>query len=264
MKKMNRIDALFNSKKKNILSIYFTAGYPEVDSAPEIIKEIAGAGADMIEIGIPFSDPLADGPVIQKSSYTALQNGMNISLLFRQLSEIRKEIDIPLILMSYLNPVLKFGMAGFCRKCREVGIDGTILPDLPPEIYRENYQGLFEKNNLDNILLISPQTTEVRLRMIDRISTGFIYMVSSSSTTGIRTGFSADQILYFKRINDMGLTLPRLIGFGISDSSSYKEACKMANGAIIGSAFIKMLGDKGAGRGSIRHFINEIRGGPDY
>jgi len=257
---MNRIDKLFQTKKNNILSIYFTAGYPLIDSTAGIIKDLAMAGVDMIEIGMPFSDPLADGPVIQKSSEASLHNGMNINLLFNQLADIRSQVTIPLVLMGYINPVLKLGMEEFCRKCDEVEIDGVILPDLPPEIYVDQYQGLFEKYNLYNILLISPQSHDERIRMIDRISRSFVYMVSAASTTGIKGSFSEDQITYFKRIKVMNLVNPRLIGFGISDFSSFTEACRMAHGAVIGSAFIKILGDKGANSDTIKQFISEIRG----
>jgi tryptophan synthase alpha chain len=257
---MNRIDKLFQTKKNNILSIYFTAGYPLIDSTAGIIKNLAMAGVDLIEIGMPFSDPLADGPVIQKSSESALHNGMNINLLFNQLADIRSQVTIPLVLMGYINPILKLGMEEFCRKCDEVEIDGVILPDLPPEIYLDQYQDLFEKYNLYNILLISPQSHDERIRMIDRISRGFVYMVSAASTTGIKGSFSEDQISYFKRIKVMNLINPRLIGFGISDFSSFTEACRMAHGAVIGSAFIKILGDKGANSDTIKQFISEIRG----
>jgi tryptophan synthase alpha chain len=257
---MNRIDTLFQTKKNNILSIYFTAGYPLIDSTAGIIKDLAMAGIDMIEIGMPFSDPLADGPVIQKSSEEALHNGMNINLLFNQLADIRSQVTIPLVLMGYINPILKLGMEGFCHKCDEIEIDGVILPDLPPEVYVDQYQGLFEKYNLYNILLISPQSHDERIRMIDSISRGFIYMVSAASTTGIKGSFSEDQISYFKRIKGMNLMNPRLIGFGISDASSFAEACRMAHGAVIGSAFIKILGDKGANSETIKQFISEIRG----
>ena len=256
---MNRIDKLFQTKRKNILSIYFTAGYPLIDSATGIIKDLEDSGVDMIEIGMPFSDPLADGPVIQKSSEWALKNGMSLTLLFKQLKDIRRKVQIPLILMGYINPVLKFGIEEFCLKCNKVEIDGVILPDLPPEIYLDQHPCLFEEYNLHNILLISPQSNVERIRMIDRISRGFVYMVSSSSTTGIKGEFSEDQISYFRKIREMNLVNPQLIGFGISDTISFNEACRMAEGAVIGSAFIRMLGEKGANSQNIRQFINEIR-----
>lgn len=258
---MNRIDQLFQTKKGNILSIYFTAGYPSIDSTVSIIKYLEEAGVDMIEIGIPFSDPLADGPVIQHSSNIALINGMSISLLFRQLSDIRKQVTIPVILMGYINPILKFGMENFCRNCHSVGIDGIILPDLPPEIFIKEYSDLFELNGLFNIFLISPQSENARIRFIDNISKGFIYMVSSSSTTGIKEGFSADQSAYFKRIDEMNLKNPRLTGFGISDNRSFNTACKTSEGAIIGSAFIKMLEKSGPDQENIRKFISKLRKG---
>jgi tryptophan synthase alpha chain len=257
---MNRIDKLFQTKSKNVLSIYFTAGYPLINSTTRIIKYLSDAGADMIEIGVPFSDPLADGPVIQRSSEAALKNGMSINLLFNQLADIRKTITLPLLLMGYINPVLKFGMDNFCNKCAETGIDGVILPDLPPDIYADQYSGLFEKNGLYNILLISPQSEYERIKMIDRISRGFVYIVSSSSTTGIRRSFSEEQISYFRRIREMKLHNPLMIGFGISDKESFDIVCREADGAIIGSAFIKMLHEKGANPEDIRRFINEIRG----
>lgn len=256
---MNRIDNLFKTKNKNILSIYFTAGYPDINSTIGIIGSLASAGAEMIEIGIPFSDPLADGPLIQRSNGTALRNGMSCKLLFEQLAGIRQKVDIPLILMGYINPVLKFGIEKFCNRCNETGIDGLILPDLPPEL-ASVYKELFEDCSLKNILLISPQTPDERIRIIDGLSTGFVYLVSSSSTTGIRSGFSDLQKSYLRRIKGMNLTNPQLTGFGISDSASFHEACLYANGAIIGSAFIRMLSEKGDGPSGIRQFIDEIRG----
>ncbi|NMC39393.1 MAG: tryptophan synthase subunit alpha [Bacteroidales bacterium] len=260
---MNRIDRLFQTKRSNILSIYFTAGYPFTDSTSEIITNLVLAGVDMIEIGMPFSDPLADGHVIQRSSETALKNGMSIKLLFNQLADIRKKITIPLLLMGYINPVLKFGIDDFCYNCARIGIDGVILPDLPPEIYSDQYSGFFKKNGLHNIFLISPRSDDKRIEMIDSISQGFIYMVSSSSTTGTKAGFSEDQISYFKRIKKMNLTNPRLIGFGISDGNSFIEACKFAEGAVIGSAFIKILGEKGVYSENIRQFIYKIKAGKE-
>lgn len=256
---MNRIDNLFKDKKTNILSIYFTAGYPHLDSTTGIIRTLADSGADMIEIGMPFSDPMADGPIIQHSNEVALYNGMSLKLLFKQLSKIRDEVKIPLLLMGYLNPVLQFGIANFCRCCKETGIDGVILPDLPPLVYSEQYLPLFEKSDLCNILLITPQSDNERIRTIDKISRGFIYMVSSSSVTGIKGRFSDEQILYFKRVSEMGLKNQCLIGFGISDQKAFKMACKYAGGGIIGSAFVKILGQDGSVVENISQFIKGIR-----
>ena len=237
----NRIDTLFRSKKKNILSIFFTAGYPRLDDTSEIISLLEKEGADMVEIGIPFSDPTADGPIIQLSSDLALKNGMSLNLLFSQLEKIREKVTIPLLLMGYVNPVYQFGFEEFCLKCSETGIDGVILPDLPPEEYLENYQSCFEKNNIHNILLITPQTTDERVKEIDRISTGFIYMVSSASTTGSGVTTETSQTVYFERIQKLGLENPRLIGFNISNRETFENACRYASGAIIGSAFVKSM-----------------------
>jgi tryptophan synthase alpha chain len=237
----NRITALFERKDKNILSVYFTAGYPELNDTLTIIAELEKSGADLIEIGIPFSDPVADGPVIQRSSEIALKNGMTVHLLFEQLKEIRKSISIPLILMGYLNPVMQFGIDDFCKKCKEIGIDGTIIPDLPLEIYEEQFKGIFEENSLSNIFLVTPQTSDERIRKIDSLSTGFIYLVSSSSTTGVKGSVNEEQVTYFDRIRKMKLDSNLLIGFGISDKDSFEKASGFADGAIIGSAFIKAL-----------------------
>ncbi len=256
---MNRIDKLFTEKKNNILSIYFTAGYPDLNSTVTIIKALEASGAEMIEIGIPFSDPMADGPVIQQSNQKALRNGMNIKLLFSQLKNIRNEVKIPLVLMGYLNPVLQFGIENFCKSSMEAGIDGIILPDLPPQYYVDNYKAVFDKHKLHNILLISPQSSSERISEIDRISSGFIYMVSSSAVTGSGGNFSADQLLYFKRISEMTLSNPRLIGFGISNHETFLNSVKYANGGIIGSAFVKVLGSKGDMIRNINEFIKEIR-----
>jgi tryptophan synthase alpha chain len=256
---MNRIDLLFQSKKNDILSIYFTAGYPQLGSTPFIIKCLEEAGVDLIEIGVPFSDPLADGPLIQKSNEAALKNGMNVNLLFKQLENIRKNVNVPLILMGYLNPLLAYGFEAFCRKCCETGIDGVILPDLPPEQYSLQYEQTLRKYSLKNIMLISPQTDDDRIRMIDKLSGGFIYMVSSASTTGIKQGFSRHQTEYFRRVQALELSMPRLIGFGISDAETFREAVNFAAGAIIGSAFIKLLGEEGTGKETITSFIKSIR-----
>jgi tryptophan synthase alpha chain len=257
---MNRINQIFEYKTGNILSVYFTAGYPAVDDTTGIIKSLAHAGADMIEIGIPFSDPMADGPVIQQSSDRALKNGMSLKLLFTQLKDIRKAVNVPLLLMGYLNPVMQYGMERFCHDCAETGIDGIILPDLPLEVYREDYQSVFEKHNLHNIFLISPQTSSERVHKIDDVSRGFIYMVSSSSTTGVKGGFTPEQTTYFERIRNMKLASPALIGFGISNHESFATACKFAQGTIIGSAFVKILGEKGYTETAIKEFVSGIRG----
>jgi tryptophan synthase alpha chain len=258
---MNRINQLFQNKPGNILSIYFTAGHPGLDSTAGIIKALARAGADMIEIGIPFSDPMADGPVIQKSSDRALKNGMSLTLLFQQLRDIRKEVSVPLLMMGYLNPVVQFGLDNFCRKCTETGIDGVILPDLPLDLYLEEYRETMKKYDLHPVFLMSPQTENERIRLIDDASGGFIYMVSASSTTGTKDGFSPEQIGYFERIHGMSLKNPRLIGFGISSRETFSVACKYASGAIIGSAFIKMLDSKGNGEESIKSFVKDMRNG---
>ena len=256
---MNRIDKLFREKKTNILSVYFTAGYPDLDSTVVIIKALENAGVDIIEIGMPFSDPMADGPVIQHSNEIALKNGMSLKLLFRQLSDIRKEVKIPLLLMGYLNPVIQYGIENFCIQCENTGIDGVILPDLPPVVYTEDYHQIFNKHKLYNILLISPQSVAERISYIDKISRGFIYMVSSSAVTGSRGDFSADQISYFKRVCEMKLENPCLIGFGISNHETFINAGKYSGGGIIGSAFVKILGKSGDLTGNINQFMKGIR-----
>ncbi len=257
---MNRIDRLFNSKKKNILSIYFTAGHPTLNSTVEIIKTLEKEGVDLVEIGIPFSDPVADGPVIQKSSQKALENGMNLKILFNQLSEIRKEVNIPLILMGYFNPVLQYGIEAFCASCSNTGIDGTILPDLPLEMYEEHCKQIFEKYNLYNIFLATPQTSDERYRRLDSGSRGFLYMVAASSITGARAGFEDYQQKYFDRILTLNLKLPRLIGFGISSHETFKHACDYSSGAIIGSAFVQILEKEADINQNIREFIHFIKG----
>jgi tryptophan synthase alpha chain len=269
---MNRIDSLFQTRPGQILSVFFTAGYPALNSTVEIIKALTKAGADMIEIGMPFSDPMADGPVIQKSSDVALKQGMSMKLLFNQLKDIRRESDIPLLLMGYLNPVMHFGIEKFCEECEKTGIDGVILPDLPLEVFLEDsgkvlggpgetsLKDLFERHNLHVVFLISPQTHIERILEIDRISNGFLYMVSSSSTTGARNGFDPVQQAYFERINGMKLKNPRLIGFGIANHDSFSNACKYAKGAIVGSAFVNMLGTAQNLDSASEQFVEGIRG----
>jgi tryptophan synthase alpha chain len=250
----NRITSLFEKKDEKILSLYFTAGYPELNDTLKIIGQLEKGGADLVEIGMPFSDPVADGPVIQQSSEIALKNGMTIHLLFEQLKDIRKSVSIPLILMGYLNPVMQYGIEEFCKKCKEIGIDGTIIPDLPLEIYETEYKEIFEQNTLSNIFLVTPQTSDERIRKIDELSTGFIYMVSSSSTTGVKGAVNEGQISYFERIRAMNLRSKRLIGFGISDKASFLKSSCYANGAIIGSAFINAL----KGEGEVEIKVNEF------
>ena len=257
---MNRIDRLFQIKKQNILSIYFTAGYPALNDTLRTIHELDKAGVDMIEIGMPFSDPIADGPVIQRSSEKALFNGMTIKLLFKQLARVRKITNLPLILMGYINPVFKFGMENFLHKCRKTGIDGIIIPDLPVEEYLLSYEVLFEKYNVHNILLISLQTPDERITYLDSVSKGFLYVVSSAATTGAINNFDESQKAYFKKVNDLNLKAPRLTGFGISNNETFIQACNFANGAIIGSSFIRALDGDVTLPENIQGFIRKIRG----
>lgn len=240
---MNRIHYLFNTKKERVLSIYFTAGFPKLEDTLPIMEAIQAGGADIIEIGVPYSDPIADGPTIQDSNMIALENGMSLKKLFEQLKGFRAKIHLPVVLMGYLNPIMQYGMEAFCKKCKEVGIDGLILPDLPMQQYLDEFKDLFEEYGLFNTFLISPQTSENRIREIDQNSHGFIYMVSSHSITGAKTGITEEQIAYFKRVEAMNLKNPRLIGFGISDAETFSIASKYSNGAIIGSAFIKKIKD---------------------
>lgn len=254
----NRINKLFQEKNERILSVYFTAGYPNLEDTVSIIQALQKNGVDLIEIGMPFSDPVADGPVIQHSSLIALQNGMSIRKLFDQLKEIRLSVDIPLILMGYINPVLQYGVEAFCQKCNEIGIDGLIIPDLPLSVYEEEYKSIFEASNLHNIFLITPQTSEERIRIIDEASSGFIYMVSSNATTGAKSSVSDFQKSYFERVNSLTLKNPRLIGFGISNAETFENACQYASGAIIGSAFVKALVGNEPLEQRISEFINAI------
>ncbi len=253
---MNRIKNTLSQDKK-LLSIYFTAGYPEPEDTVSIIKDLEKNGVDFIEIGLPFSDPLADGPTIQESSGVALKNGMTTKKLFQQLDGIREEVEIPLIIMGYFNPILQFGVEEFCKRCAAVGIDGLIIPDLPVEEYNEKYRVIFEKYGLSNIFLITPQTSEERIRFIDSVSEGFIYMVSTASVTGSTKGFTQETRDYFRRISEMKLRNPQIVGFGISDEETYGQATEFAKGAIIGSAFIKHLNS--SGKQDISGFVKRIR-----
>lgn len=252
---MNRINQKLQENKK-LLSIYFTAGYPTLNDTASIIHNLEKNGVDMIEIGLPFSDPLADGPTIQASSTKALNNGMTTEVLFKQLKDIRKTVKIPLIIMGYFNPMFQYGIEEFCKKCQEIGIDGLIIPDLPVDVYHEEYQSVFEKYGLINVFLITPQTSNKRIQYIDSISNGFIYMVSSASTTGAQSGFGDEQTQYFKRIHKMNLKNPQIIGFGISNNTTFTQATQYAKGAIIGSAFVKHITNKGIN--TIDAFVKSI------
>jgi tryptophan synthase alpha chain len=253
---MNRIQSTLAQDNK-LLSIYFTAGFPNLNDTVSILKQLEEAGVDMIELGLPFSDPLADGPTIQESSTQALRNGMTTDTLFEQLKDVRKHVSVPLIVMGYFNPMMQYGVERFCQKCHEVGIDGLIIPDLPVDVYHESYQDLFQQYGLLNMFLITPQTPDERIRFIDKISEGFIYMVSSAATTGAKSSFGDVQSEYFKRIGAMELNAKLLVGFGISNAETYKAATEHSKGAIIGSAFIKHLEANGAD--SVADFVSQIR-----
>ncbi|MHA8074388.1 tryptophan synthase subunit alpha [Aquirufa sp. HETE-40SA] len=257
---MNRISALFASATEPILNVYTTAGYPRLEDTMTVLNALQAGGVDIIEVGMPYSDPVADGETIQLSNQAALEQGMSVAHLFEQLKDMRKSITVPVLLMGYINPVLQYGVEAFCAKCAEVGVDGLILPDLPMVEYEASYKAIFEKYGLHNILLITPQTNDERIRHIDSVSKGFIYMVSSASTTGAKTGISADQEVYFSRIAAMNLQNPRLIGFGISDHDSFVKASKNASGAIIGSAFVKMIAQAKDLSAEIVAFVQSIKG----
>lgn len=252
---MNRINSKLSENKK-LLSIYFTAGYPTINDTVSIIQELEKSGVDMIEIGLPFSDPLADGPTIQRSSTVALENGMTTELLFKQLENIRKSVKIPLLIMGYFNPIYQYGVEAFCKKCNSIGIDGLIIPDLPIKEYQEQYKTIFEVNNLKNIFLITPQTSNERIYEIDSVSNSFIYMVSSASVTGNNDGFGEKEIQYFKRILDLNLKNPQIIGFGINSKETFNKSIQHQKGAIIGSAFIKFISKHKISE--IKYFVNTI------
>lgn len=238
---MNRLTQLFQNQTHKILSIYFTAGYPNLGDTIPILTALENQGIDLAEIGIPFSDPMADGPVIQKSAGDSLHNGMSLKLLFEQLKEVRPTLQMPLIMMGYLNPIMQYGFEKFCKSCEEVGIDGVIIPDLPFADYLANYKTMAEKHNLKMIMLITPETSETRIRLIDEHTEGFIYLVSSASTTGAQQSFDQSKQNYFTRVAGMKLRNPLLVGFGISNKVTLDAASEHTNGAIIGSKFIQLL-----------------------
>ena len=241
---MNKITTLFRNKKREILSVYFTAGFPTIDDTEKNILALQNTGIDLIEVGIPFSDPLADGPAIQESSTIALRNGMNMRLLFSQLELIKDKVNIPLILMSYLNPIMQYGFENFCKDCKKTGISGMIIPDLPFNDYLSEYKPIADNYGLKVIMLITPETSDERIRLIDENTDGFIYMVSSASTTGIQHQFDEKKLEYFRRIGGMNLRNPLLIGFGISNLDTLAAAYEHAAGAIIGSKFIRLVAEE--------------------
>lgn len=256
---MNRLRKLLENKKNDLLAVYFTAGYPEIDSTVSIIDALCSNGVDIIEIGIPFSDPMADGPVIQESGSKALANGMTLKLLLEQAACARSlHPETPFVAMGYLNPIMQMGPETFFRRALDSGIDAVIIPDLPFAVYMEEYKALSEKYNIDVIMLITPETSEDRIHLIDNNCEGFIYMVSAASTTGARDSFGPSQIEYFKRIDSLELKHPRLIGFGISNKSTYDDACRFSNGAIIGSQFIKCLKTSLTPEEAVKSLLNKI------
>ncbi|WP_184541897.1 tryptophan synthase subunit alpha [Mucilaginibacter sp. FT3.2] len=255
---MNRLNKLFATKKDNLLSIYYTAGYPALNTTVNIAEALEKAGADFLEIGFPYSDPVADGPTIQHSSEQALENGMTLNLLFEELAELRKRVTIPILLMGYFNPIVQYGVERFCKKAAEVGVDGVIVPDLPMYEYEAMYASYFIDNNLSNIFLVTPQTSEERIRKIDELSNSFIYLLSSSSITGGSLQLTNSIEDYYKRVNALELKNPTIIGFGISDNKTFTQACAYANGAIVGSKFVKLLAEDGYME-KIPGFIKGIR-----
>ena len=256
---MSRIGELFKQKQQRVLNVYCTAGYPYLDSTIEVMKSLQENGADLIEVGMPYSDPLADGPVIQASSAVALANGMTISKLFAQLKDFRKEVRVPVVLMGYLNPVLQYGFERFCADAAAIGIDGLIIPDIPVYEFETEYQAIVKRYGLDFIFLVTPETPEARIKQIDALSSGFLYAVSSSSITGSDKDFGAVEA-YLQRLKGMNLTNPILVGFGIKDKATFEAASKYTAGAIIGSAYIKALQKSGDVQKETKEFLEAVKG----
>jgi tryptophan synthase alpha chain len=255
----NRLKTFLSSNKKGILSMYYTAGFPSLTDTTAIAESLANAGADIIEIGIPYSDPVADGPTIQASNTVALKNGMTLTILIKQVKEIRKKVDIPIILMGYINPVLQYGIEKFAKDAVDAGVDGVILPDMPMDEYLEHYKNLFDALNLSNTFLISPTTSEERIRKIDAVTDGFIYAVSASSITGAKGKFEKQQLDYFDRLKKMKLKNPYLIGFGISNHETFATASQYGAGAIVGSAFVDLLNNSKNLNADIQAFVKSLK-----
>jgi tryptophan synthase alpha chain len=256
---MNRLNKLFNTKNKDLLSVYFTAGHPDLNNTVAIAEALEKAGVDFLEIGFPYSDPVADGPVIQASSQMALNAGMNLNLLFEQLGELRQRVTIPILLMGYANPMVQYGVERFCQKAAEVGVDGVIVPDLPMYEYELLYKDVFAKYGISNIFLVTPQTSEDRIRKIDGLSNSFVYLLSSASITGNALQLNDQVDTYFARIKAMQLKNPTIVGFGIADNAAFKKACEFNNGAIVGTAFVKFLGSTPNYLEHINEFVQKLR-----
>lgn len=259
MNNLNRITALMDSDKKRILSVFFTAGFPGLNDTLTIASALQEAGVDMIEIGMPFSDPVADGPVIQSSSKKALENGMTTELVLTHLKEIRKVVTIPILLMGYVNPIMQYGIARFCKDAAAAGADGMILPDLPPEVYKLQFEADFKSAGLLNIFLVAPTTSDARIRLIDEVSDGFIYAVATAGTTGIRKGISEEQLQYFTKLKTMNLKNPVVAGFGISNAEDFNAITNYTRGAIVGSAYIKLLDASNDLRSDTIRFVRSLR-----
>lgn len=255
----NRLHQLFKNARKPLLSVFYTAGFPKLDDTSVVAESLEKAEADLIEIGIPFSDPVADGPTIQQSNKVALDNGITLPQILKQVSGIRKSVKLPIILMGYLNPVMQYGVEKFAKDAAAAGVDGVILPDMPLPEYEREYRRVFDEAGLLLTFLISPTTSDDRIRQIDRISNGFIYAVSASSTTGAKKGFAPEQLQYFDRLKKMKLRNPFLIGFGISNKETFSQASEYSAGAIVGSAFVSMLKDSKNIEQDVKRFVEEIK-----
>jgi len=255
---MNRIDKLFTEKTEKILSVYFTAGFPKLNDTCTVLHELQAHGIDLVEIGIPFSDPMADGVVIQQAGQTALNNGMSLALIFEQLQGVRQTITMPIILMGYLNPIMQYGFENFCKSCAAVGVDGVIIPDLPFADYMQSYKAIAEQHDIHVIMLITPETSAERVRLIDEHTKGFIYMVSSAATTGAQQSFDEKKQDYFKRIDAMNLRNPRLVGFGVSNKATFDAAISHAAGAIVGSKFVQLLEQSASIKQAVERLIEDL------